>query len=777
MNGKWITCPGISQEKNVYFRARKKINIDSVPQKQLLHIAAESFYRLWVNGHELGRGPARGTRSVNFYDTYEITEYLFPGENVIAVLVQSMNIPNFITFPYRSALMVDLEGMCGSDESWEVSKGDDWKQDVDIFTLQIGYMEHRDMRLTPDQWQSCGDSGQWAAAEEIGPVAAMNDKKLLPRPVPMLCEKRFLPVNIAHTALVEARPDIMDVKVADAVSFQPHSGIDGDLNRQCLPLLGAGNHEVVIEPPTDNQDISIVFDFEREVVGFFELEITAPDGVIIDLAYDEQLEDGRILAHRHHYLLADRYITRNSRQVIGNTIHERGYRMVEVVIRNLKSPLTIHRVEALDRRYPFSNRGRFNCSDSLLNRIWDVCVETMSTCTTDVFNDCPWRERAFWVNDLMIENIVALEAFGDPRVNAHALRLAMSNIREDGMVPGVCPDSDKAGLVLVPTNLFLILMLDDYYMYTGDKKLVEELLPSMLQVLERFKDFTNEQGLLVAPEEYWNFLDWSYELNGFNLNGKNSAPLNWLYVMALNRAAKLTKELSDANMAGQYEAEANAFAENVDRFFWNEAKQRYVEWLEPDGASATISSQLNHAFALLSGSLPEKRTAAAFAALDDPDNLMPELYLHHFVFNAMHKAGMDQPVINRIRKYWGDVILSGSPTLWESGIHKPGKVAFDNAGSLCHGFGCTPINYFQTAILGVRPLTPGFKTFTVDPVALDLDFASGQVPTPFGNIEIKWERNDQDKLALSLKVPHGTGAECGGKTYAPGKHQIIIAVQ
>ena len=87
MQGKWITYPNKSKEKNLYFRALKEFELESVPDSRSLHITAESYYKLWINGREIGMGPARGTRNVNFYDTYEVSSFLKSGINQITVLV------------------------------------------------------------------------------------------------------------------------------------------------------------------------------------------------------------------------------------------------------------------------------------------------------------------------------------------------------------------------------------------------------------------------------------------------------------------------------------------------------------------------------------------------------------------------------------------------------------------------------------------------------------------------------------------------------------------
>jgi hypothetical protein len=50
-------------------------------------ISADSRCVLWVNGHEVGRGPARSQPNRQLYDSYDLSPYLTVGANAIAVLV------------------------------------------------------------------------------------------------------------------------------------------------------------------------------------------------------------------------------------------------------------------------------------------------------------------------------------------------------------------------------------------------------------------------------------------------------------------------------------------------------------------------------------------------------------------------------------------------------------------------------------------------------------------------------------------------------------------
>ena len=775
MNAMWIAPAGCSGMKNLYFRARGIFELSSSLPEAKLDIAAESLYMVWVNGVFAGAGPARGSRSLNFYDSLEIGQLLRPGRNVISVLVQCMNIPNFVSFPIRGALLAEVEGVTWTgDGSWTLRLADDeWRQDVPIFCVQTGFMEWRDMRKEPKGFFDGSGTEGWAKPEIIGPAATgIAGKRLLPRPVPELAVSWHLPSSISCLVATEPLADMEATNVAETMSTETFLPVRAGLMGEFETLTLGGEHSALVEPPGHRRGVSAIFGFGREIIGFFEMELCAPSGTIVDIAYDEELEDGRLNAARNHYRMADRYILPGGRTKIGTGIHERGFRFVAVSFRNFNSPITIMKVQAKDRRYPVSRRAEFRSSDMLLNKVWDICAETLSTCSTDVFNDCPWRERAFWVNDLIVENLAWLQAFGDSRLNAHALRLALSNVRKDGWLPGVCPDSDNPNIVLVPTNLYIPLMLKDYLLHSGDLELVRELLPAALKLIALFDACLDENGVVNPPDGLWNFFDWSYELNKVSLNGKRSSLLEWLRCLALSDAAWLSEKLGDSGQAKALREKIPAVVKGAMKSFWTEGSARCADWIEKDGTPSGDSSQLTHAFALLSGALPEERKSAAIEALDDHEIRVPELYLHHFVFQAMRDAGMAQAAIDRIKLHWGKMAESGTPTLWEAAIHEHGKKAYWNAGSLCHGFGSSPIGVLQSIILGVRPVEAGFSVFSFSPNACGLRFASGSVPTPSGEIRVEW-KVDGTALKAKINIPESLVAFTpDGRRFGCGQHEI-----
>jgi hypothetical protein len=657
-----------------------------------------------------------------------------------------MNIDTYVAAPAEPGIIVELENVVSTDSSWETQVANEWKRDLMHYSIQTGFCEWRDLRHTPVGWQKFEDSSKWENACEIE-----INKKLIPRDIPLLKEREHFPVDIPAAASVPPLKDPEDVYIAKILTEEEHK-----------PISLSYRENMLIEP--DGKGVAAVFNFNREIIGRFELDITAPAGTIVDLVHEEELWNNRLRADHisGEYNFADRYILREGRQNIGNTLLERGFRMVQVVLRNFKKPVTIHTVKSVDIRYPFETKASFNSSDPLLNKIWEVCSETVSTCTTDVFIDCPWRERAFWVNDIIVENKVALQLFGDPRVSARAFRLAFANKNDIGLLPGVCPAPKEDIFILLATNLYMSRILKDYYMYSGDTEILREFLPDMFKIIDVFSGWINEKGLIEPPKKYWNFFDWSYGLNNVDYNGKITSLLNFFYISAIKDCFELAGE------AG-IEVEKEKYLKLLKRVkIGTEKYLKHGNYFidSPDG----INSQLAHALAFLTG---EYKDDFILQALLDKNLLIPEFFFHIFIFEALAKLGKADEALKRIRKYWGKNVMTGTPTIWEMGIHGNGKKALRGAGSLCHGFATAPVDFIQTTILGIYPLKPGFKEFEVAPVPCGMEFAGGSVPTPNGNICIRWRREEK-VIKVLLKVPEGLTAVTGNGKFIAGNYEFEL---
>jgi hypothetical protein len=68
-----------------------------------------------------------------------------------------------------------------------------------------------------------------------------------------------------------------------------------------------------------------------------------------------------------------------------------------------------------------------------------------------------------------------------------------------------------------------------------------------------------------------------------------------------------------------------------------------------------------------------------------------------------------------------------------------------------------PLNYLSRTALGITPLEPGYKKFSVQIVPKNLNQAQGRIAIPEEYIEIAWKRNDK-RFDIHLTVPKGTQA-------------------
>ncbi|MBU7591110.1 hypothetical protein [Metabacillus halosaccharovorans] len=90
--GKWIwdvNQPEANENlehKLVFFRRTFNVPKGITPVLKV-EITADSRYRLFINGHSVSVGPCKGDQHVQYYETVDVSRFLVPGKNVLAVKV------------------------------------------------------------------------------------------------------------------------------------------------------------------------------------------------------------------------------------------------------------------------------------------------------------------------------------------------------------------------------------------------------------------------------------------------------------------------------------------------------------------------------------------------------------------------------------------------------------------------------------------------------------------------------------------------------------------
>lgn len=142
---------------------------------------------------------------------------------------------------------------------------------------------------------------------------------------------------------------------------------------------------------------------------------------------------------------------------------------------------------------------------------------------------------------------------------------------------------------------------------------------------------------------------------------------------------------------------------------------------------------------------------------------------------ALAKEGEYDKALKLIRDYWGAMLKLGATTFWEefktewaenagridelvpdgkSDIHGDfGEHCYQQYRlSLCHGWASGPTPFLSEQIGGIEILEPGCKKLKVRPNPAGLDWFNISYPTPYGNVNIKYE-NKNGKETVEIKAP------------------------
>lgn len=791
MSTPWLTLPGASEPPNCAIQFYRAFECASPASAPMLRISAESRFLLYVNGIFAGRGPVRGTCGIHYIEELDLCPFLHQGTNHIAVCVHSQNSTrNFNTHPSGCTLMAEMPGIFSGAEGWRGRFLPGWKNTSHPFSFQHGAKIEWDLRegAMDNAWMTGGGTGEWQKAIPFtSPV--LDAKRLALRDIPPLQETRIFPRLLkAASVQMESPATLPDGTLED---------IADTLNREEWSPMPATPLQEEHAYRISGEATALVFDFGKPVIGYFSLEVEVPSGgPRVELTYGETLWNGRVRASYRlaggspTYFFTDSYILKQGVNRIENPFEMHGATLVQVELRGLKPGETaiLRDFHCLDCRYPYPPDTQFRCSDPLLERIWEISCETMRACSTDTFMDCPWREHAFWVNDLIIENRASLAMFGPTALHRHCFEVAFSQQYDSGWVPAVAPtpiDDKRPPNILPATNLFLFWMLEDYLKESGDTKTVRKYLPNLRRILDAFEKTVDSSGLVESPSFAWDFWDWAFELNSKMFINSRESMLNSLYISAMKCFQRLCQECGDPCPESPIlEQRIQRTVQGMRRFLvkdettGNLLLEDIINAVDPVTDAKTpepIRTELAQALALTSGEWSPDERRGFLASILNHTLVEPELYLSGLVFQALVKTGHCEEVLSRIRKHWGNVVRQGCVTLPECGVYKFGRGGFKESGSLCHGFATSPAVFFKEILLGIRPMAPGYRTFAFEPHSMDLEYASGTIQTPCGCIEAKWKKTPDGTLSATLVIPTGTTALLpNGKRLEAGSHHFTL---
>ncbi len=334
----------------------------------------------------------------------------------------------------------------------------------------------------------------------------------------------------------------------------------------------------------------------------------------------------------------------------------------------------------------------FALSNPLDQKIYDTCVSTLKCCLMDHYVDTPWREQGLYAFDARNQMLCGYYAFADKNA-AYAranLKLIAQDRREDGLLAITYPCG--VDLTIPSFSLYWVKAVREYMTHTGDFSLGGEVYPKLRQVMEVFLSQWRD-GLVFrfSGKNHWNFYDWSPYMEG-NLHGeerlKPDLMLNCLFLIALQELSEIEKMIGQAADSYQEIMEKTRFA--IRDAFLNQKSGFFSMTTGEERYTA-----LGNAMAVLAGVTDPGESLHICQRLLSEELTECSLSMKTFLYDAMlqvDRKAFAPVVLDRIRGDYGKMLDAGATTVWETA---DGASAFNNAGSLCHGWSAIAVYYYQ----------------------------------------------------------------------------------
>ena len=720
----WIWANQTADNQTVYLRAA--FTLDRLPKSAVLHITADNFFTLYVNGQQVDESKADPNDDLVWKHVHnpDIARYLTTGKNVLAVRAVNAGGPAGVI----AALDLDGKPALRTDEKWKVTQS----------------------ASLPDDWTAANyDDSAWQPATVLAPLnGGPWEGGLDGWP--------GYTADVAYLAHLSLNP----VATSDV-----HAGAG-----QIMPYLPGSNPSlfaVQLAPAGSNDPPSIVVDFGKELAG--RLQLGAQGSVTVQVGTGESREEAIKSPWGGVHRLDITAGQSGSKYAYAYSPYS-AFRYARLTFlappdsQGSTQPVNIQ-IGFDHKYYPVQYKGSFSCSDPLLTRIWYTGAYTAHLCMQEDIWDAPKRDRARWMGDLHVSGEVINTVFAD----RFLMEQTMQRLRDDaqgGQPATSAPHSHVNGIP--GYSCAWIAGLADFHRHIGDYDYLRRQHDLLISMLDYFRGELDDRGVFANKRGAWPFVDWSPDFNGDGPLAR--AATHFFLVKAVREGVFLLQEMGDTANAARYAAWADQLTAAAQQYLLDTSTQTF-------GAR-----RQENAMAIVAGVATPEQTQAIYEAVLKPGSpawsQVATPYYNFYVISAMSLAGHTAETLPFLRDYWGGMLAEGATSFWEGYDPSWEKDDFhahlqaDNGTgyfvSLCHGWSSGPTSWLTERVLGVRPTGGGFKTAEIVPDLGDLTWAEGDVPTPSGLLHARAEKQNGG-ITLSLSLPKDVVATVG----LPGQSLLL----
>ncbi|MBE6548932.1 MAG: hypothetical protein E7670_00715 [Ruminococcaceae bacterium] len=695
---------------------RKSFNINAPVGKASVSICGLGFYVLFINGKNITKGQIAPYVSnpdhLCYYDTYDVTQLLNVGENVIGIMLGNgfLNsfggaIWDFEKADFRGAPRVALEFKAETangefsfiaDESFKAHPSPILFDD-----LRLG--ETYDANLKLNGWNTVGfDDSAWTPA--LTAETPRGDMKSC-EAEPIVIIKELKPVSITK------------------------------------------------------EDDAYIYDFGINTAGVCRLSINAEKNQRITMWHGELIHEGKFnndrirffrknidCSYYDNYNQTVRYIASGEgTEVYTPYFSYYGFRYVKVegiTEEQATEDLLTYLVMSSD----IKTIGGFECSNETVNKLFDMAVNADRSNFFYFPTDCPHREKNGWTGDAAMSADRMALLYGVDT----SWRVWLDNIRkaqnDRGELPGIVPTTGWGfkwgnGPTWDSVLFNLPYML---YKFRNDTDVIRENAHAMMRYLAYVMTRRSEDGTVAIGLGDWVPVG---KLHASHYD----APLALTDSVMVMDIAKKAGEMFTA-IGYTHDAEyANGIAKEM-----RETVRR--ELIDLNTMTVKGNCQSSQCIPLYYGVFNEDEEKAACDRLVEFIHEKGDAYDCgfiglHCIFHVLSKFGYTDLAYKMIMgdefpsyKYFLDI---GETAMVEMMLPNPYDCASHN-----HHFLCDYARWFMTTLAGLTVVDS--NTIKVSPVFVDdLDYASAWHELPTGKVTVSWKRDENGTPQVTVDAPDG----------------------
>jgi alpha-L-rhamnosidase len=741
-----------------------------------LYVTARGIYEVYLNGKRVGDdyyNPGLSQYNItHFYQTYDVTNMVKPGENAIGAMMSEGWWSGLLSFGSiwnhfgdRQSLLAKLV-ITYADGSRNVitTNNKDWK-----------YYNNGPVIYSSLDFGEAYDASKEAAIEGWA-TASYNDSKW----------EKATTIDLKGTVYMGGDVDFM--------------GNKDEMNWDKLSITGQIGNNAGIYKKLKAQSVKevrpkvFVYNMGQNFVGVPRITIKkGKAGSKITIRVSEMLYPnlkesgnnvGTLMTENYRAALSqDTYIMKDGEQVFQPHFTSHGYQYIEIT--GIDEPLSLDAVEGIAISSIRSLTADYTTSNSKVNQLWSNLVWSNVDNFLTIPTDCPQRnERMGWSGDINVFSRTATYiSNADQFLTRHMY--AMRNVQSSkGKFADVSPVGGGFGGVLWG-SAGIVVPWETYLQY-NDVALLQQHYPAMVQYMDYLETTIDPKTGLSSDGQLGDWL-------GPQNNMLGTAFLVTAYhAYDLGIMAKVAKILGKNSDAEKYQAMYEKRKEFFNKIFVNADKKTMGliggPRMGPPGLPVVpaefkvADTQTSYAVGLAMDLFnPENKQAMVQNLAEtvkrqnkDDDGILRPAYslMTGFIGTAwISKALSDNGLSDLAYKIlqnnqypsWLYSIEQGATSIWErlNGYTVENGFGGNNGmNSFNHySFGAVG-QWMMSYSLGIQRDELGFKHFILQPeidTTGQMTFAKGYYDSMYGRIESEWKLEGK-KLLYKATVPANTKA-------------------